>query len=161
MIGRKGESMRPENRTIIPPLLADTAAVDAYLHGYPDVFAAASQPAVDLAAWQALGADAGEPAHATAQRLGLPLVRLDGVDVAPEAIELVPSQLARRLRAVPLRVAGGLVAVAMEDPGLPDAQVLLNFLSRERVVPLVASPLQIREAIARHYDQVEDQAMAR
>ena len=54
-----------------------------------------------------------------------------------------------------------MVAVGMEELGGPDAQRLLDFLSRERVLPMVASPLQMREAIARHYDQVEDSAMVR
>jgi type IV pilus assembly protein PilB len=152
--------MNLERRTT-PILVADAAALDAYLDAYPDVFALRGPARVDLAAWHALGEDAGEPAWDTAHRLGLPLVRLDAIEAAPDALALVPPALVRRLRAVPLRVCRGMVAVAMEDPGAPDAQRLLDFLSRERVLPLVASPMQIRAAIARHYDQVEDQAMAR
>ncbi len=153
--------MNRDIHTIEPPLLADAAALDAYLGTYPNVYAEQGYPAISLESWQAFGEDAGEQAYATARRLGLPLVRLDHISAESDALGLIPPDLARRLRAVPLRVGKGLVAVAMEDPGGPDAQRLLDFLSRERVLPLVASTLQIREAIARHYDQVEDRAMAR
>jgi type IV pilus assembly protein PilB len=153
--------MTRDIHAIEPPLLADAAALDAYLGTYPNIYNESAYPAISLAAWQAFGEDAGEPSYATAQRLGLPLVRLDHIAANADALGLIPPDLARRLRAVPLRVFKGMVAVAMEDPGGPDAQRLLEFLSRERVLPLVASAMQIREAIARHYDQVEDRAMAR
>ena len=153
--------MNRDIHSINPPLLADGAALDAYLRNYPDVYSAQGCQAIDLPTWHSLGEDAGETPYLTARRLGLPLVRLDLIGSESGALELIPPDLARRLRAVPLRVAKGMVAVAMEDPGGPDAQRLLDFLSRERVLPLVASPVQIREAIARHYDQVEDRAMAR
>ena len=153
--------MNRDIHAIEPPLLADAAALDAYLGTYPNLYAERNYPAISLDSWLALGEGAGEPAYATARRLGLPLVRLEHISAESDALALVPPDLARRLRAIPLRVCNGMVAVAMEDPGGPDAQRLLDFLSRERVLPLVASPLQIREAIARHYDQVEDHAMAR
>lgn len=153
--------MTRDIHSIEPPLLADAAALNAYLCSYPNVYAEQGYPAISLDAWRALGDDAGEPAYATAKRLGLPLVRLDHISAETAALGLIPPELARRLRAVPLRLYKGMAAVAMEEPGGPDAQRLLDFLSRERVLPLVASPLQIREAIARHYDAVEDQAMAR
>ena len=146
--------------TIKPPLLADAVALDDYLRNFPNVYAERGYPAIDQKAWLALGEDAGEPTYAIAQSLGLPLVRLERISAQSDALALIPPDLARRLRAVPLRLHKGLLAVAMEDPSGPDAQRLLDFLSRERVLPLVASPIQIREAIARHYDQVEDRAMA-
>ncbi|MBX3696938.1 MAG: type II/IV secretion system protein [Dokdonella sp.] len=146
--------------TIKPPLLADAVALDDYLRNFPNVYAERGYPAIDQKTWLALGEDAGEPTYAIAQSLGLPLVRLERISAQSDALALIPPDLARRLRAVPLRLHKGLLAVAMEDPSGPDAQRLLDFLSRERVLPLVASPIQIREAIARHYDQVEDRAMA-
>lgn len=152
--------MNVETWMIAPPLLPDDAALDAYLKRYPDPNAANDCPEISLEKWQTLGEDAGEPTWKTAQRLGLPLVRLDRIAAESDALRLIPPELARRLRAVPLRVTKGMVAVAMEDPGTPDTQRLLDFLSRERVLPLVASPAQIREAIARYYDQVEDRAIA-
>ncbi len=114
-----------------PSLLSDGAGLDAYLESYPNVFTKQDCcPPINLETWRALGEDAGEPAFATAQRLGLPLMRLDQITAEADALALVPPELARRLRAVPLRVAKGMVAVAMEEPGGPDAQRLLDFLSR-------------------------------
>ncbi len=147
--------------TTTPSLVSDLTILDAYLKAYPNIHDGCGCPTIDLETWQAFGEDAGEPAYETARRLGLPLIRLDDIPADSDALKLIPPDQARRLRAVPLRIAKGLVAVAMEDPGSPDVQRLLDFLSRERVLPLVASPLQIREAIARYYDLVEDRAMAR
>ena len=153
--------MNLETWMVAPALLSDDVALDAYLESYPDPCAAHSCPTINLEAWQGLGEDAGEPAWRAARSLGLPLVRLDRIGAESDALRLIPPDLARRLRAVPLRVSKGMIAVAMEDPGTPDTQRLLDFLSRERVLPLVASPAQIRDAIARYYDQVEDRAIAR
>lgn len=147
--------------SIAPVLLSSDAALDMYLGSYPNAGAIEVCPRVGLADWQVAGDDAGEPAWEAAERLGLPLVRLDRITAESDALRLMSPGLARRLRAVPLRVSKGMVAVAMEDPGASDAQGLLDFVSRERVVPLVASPPHIREAIARYYDQVEDHDMAR
>ncbi|GAB2668602.1 GspE/PulE family protein [Arenimonas aestuarii] len=111
--------------------------------------------------WLALGDDTTEAHFHKARALGVPLVRLD--DLAPDqaATSLIRPEVARSLRAVPLLVRGGNVAVAMEDPGNNEALSTLDFLSRQRVRALLATPREIREAIARHYDRVEDQDIAR
>src|SRR5690606_25692416 len=105
--------------------------------------------------------DCTEAQFRQAKALGVPLVRL--ADLTPDgpAIALVRPEVARRLRVVPLLVSGGSVAVAMEDPGNDDALSTLDFLCRQRVQALLATPREIREAIARHYDQVEDRDVAR
>ena len=79
----------------------------------------------------------------------------------PEANALIRPEVARRLRAVPLRVHQGMVAVAMEDPGNGDTLATLDFLCRQRVMAMVATPRDIRDAIAEHYDRVEDHDVAK
>jgi type IV pilus assembly protein PilB len=91
----------------------------------------------------------------------LPLVRLAGLKPDPAAVALITPQLARQLRVLPLRMHNGIVAVAMEDPGESNVQAMLDFLSRDRIIPLVATARDIREGIARHYDQLEDQSVVR
>lgn len=145
------------------PLLIDSpAALDRYLAAYPPNFARlAESDGTTLDAWLALGDDASESSYQVARRFGVPLVRLAGLAPSHEALAVLSPTLARQLRAVPLRIHNGMVAVAMEDPGAANAQATLDFLSPERIIALVASPHDIREAIARLYDQVEDRDVVR
>ncbi|WP_052108280.1 GspE/PulE family protein [Aerolutibacter daejeonensis] len=141
------------------PLLIDSAAaLDQYLATYPrSAFARLrGSSGTPLEGWLALGDDASEASYREACRFGVPLVRLAGLEPAQDALAQISPAIARQLRAVPLRTHNGMVAVAMEDPGAANAQATLDFLSPERIIALVASPRDIREAIARLYDQVED-----
>jgi type IV pilus assembly protein PilB len=144
------------------PLLIDTAAaLERYLADYPrSSFARLrGSSGTSLEDWLALGDDASEASYRAARRFGVPLVRLAALEPSTEALVQLSPTLARQLRAIPLRTRNGMVAVALEDPGAANALATLDFLSPERIVTLVASPRDIREAIARLYDQVEDRDM--
>ncbi|GAB6196218.1 GspE/PulE/PilB domain-containing protein [Lysobacter xanthus] len=138
---------------LAPPALIDSiAGLERHL-AHPEagpVAGAGVHPALGLDDWLGLGLDATRAAYERAQRLGLPLVRLDSLPSEPEALALLDPQLARTLRAFPVCIRHGAAAVAMEDPAAPQAQNVLGFLSRHRVTPVVASAHDIREAIARH-----------
>ncbi|HWS79184.1 MAG TPA: hypothetical protein VN205_12510, partial [Thermomonas sp.] len=153
----------PARAAAMPTLLADDAALDRYLAGFHgDAYAMHRQHAgIDLPAWLASGEDACERCYLHAQRLGVPLVRLPEVAADPAAAALLPPEQARRLRVVPLRAAHGLLAVAMEDPSDNEALSAIEFVSSDRVLPLMATARGIRDAIARSYDQVEDRETAR
>ena len=96
-----------------------------------------------------------------AQRLGLPLLASPDFVCEPEALAEITPEAARRLRAVPLLVDKGRIAMALEAPDDTEALAQLNFLSKHRVMPVVASARLVREAIARNYDRGEDLAIAR
>ena len=155
-------AVEPVQRTA-PALLDCDAALDRYLRDYPRIRFDASdgERGIDLAAWTSLGDDAIQSAWEEARRLGLPLVRLSALKPDPAAIALLTPETARQLRAVPLRAHGGMVAIALEHPGTRQVQDTLEFLSRDRVIPVVASPRDVRDGIARYYDQVEDRNVAR
>jgi type IV pilus assembly protein PilB len=112
-------------------------------------------------AWLAAAQEADEPSFELAQRLAYPLACLEKITIPEAVLSLVPSDLARRLRALPLAVRDGRIAVALEDPSDRDAIQTLEFLLPQRVEPLVASQRGMRDAIARSYDRAEDEAMAR
>jgi len=155
--------MSSSHRARTEPVLIDSdSALDRYLQTYPQVAFAANNgdTGIDLATWQAQGDDAVERSYRVANALGLPLARLARLKPDPHAIALLSPEMARQLRAVPLRAHGGMVAVAMEDPGTRDAQGMLDFLSRDRVIPVVSTPRDIRDGIARYYDRVEDRNVA-
>lgn len=141
-----------------PLLIADDAALDRYLDHVQR--RAITDPGhadgIELDAWLASGEDAGERDYRQAQRLGLPLVRLPAVSADPAVAALLSPELVRRLRIVPLRSRHGLLVAAMEDPTHGAALSALEFVTTDRVLPLVATARGLREAIARYYDEVED-----
>ena len=144
------------------PLITDTASLVDHLkaHSNGGNGGKAGTAAATLEHWLSLGDDATETQYQRARALGLPLVRIADIPPTPEANTLIRPEMARRLRAVPLRVQDGMVAVAVEDPGNGDTLATLDFLCRQRVLAMVATPREIRDAIAEHYDRVEDRDIA-
>ena len=151
----------PPDALPLPALVDSMKGVEACLAS-PDVPSAGPgvHPAVSLDDWLGLGHDATHEAHRRARELGLPLLRLADVVPEPLALALLPPHLARTLRAVPLCIRDGAVAVAVEDGASIAVHNTFGFLSHLRVVPLIASGQDIRDAIAHHYDAVEDRQVA-
>ena len=93
-------------------------------------------------------------------QLNVPLVELQRDRVNPQALPYVPEEYARRHTLVPLDVTPDYLVVVMADPG--DIQVIedLKARSRKLIVPAVATPDDIREAINLNYrvsTQIEEQ----
>ncbi len=142
-------------------VLRTMAAIRAYLDSYP----IAPAESADISwltepEWLAEGDDADEDRFHLAVRLGYPAARLRSYDERGAADAITP-ELARRLRAIPLQNGKGLVAVALEDCENPEALQQLNFLMRDRVLPMIATPRTIRECIGHFYDHDQDLAVAR
>ncbi|MCC6560639.1 MAG: Flp pilus assembly complex ATPase component TadA, partial [Xanthomonadales bacterium] len=142
-------------------VLRTMAAIRAYLDSYP----IAPAESADISwltepEWLAEGDDADEDRFHLAVRLSYPAVRLRAYDERGASDSVTP-ELARRMRAVPLQNSKGLVAVALEDCENPEALQQLNFLLRDRVLPMIATPRTIRECIGHFYDHDQDLAVAR
>ncbi len=105
--------------------------------------------------------DADPRAFQFAISMNLPLVEISGINPDPATLGLLTAQDVRRLRAIPLFIHQGRIAVAMENPDNEDNLTTINFLLNERVMPLVASSRDTREAIARLYDRQEDLLVSR
>jgi hypothetical protein len=83
---------------------------------------------------------------------GVPTVSLDDLRGIPEeVIALLPDKLARRCRAVPFRVVGTRLDVAMLEPRNLALQDEIAFASGKRVMVHVAHELRIMEALERFY----------
>jgi type IV pilus assembly protein PilB len=150
-----------------PTLIDSDSGLERYLRSYPRAAYGAGADStgttsgtIDAEGWRALGDDTTDESYRIAATLGLPLVRLSALRADAEAIALLTPEVARQLRAVPLRIRNGMIAMAMEDPSVGNVQSILDFISRERVIPLVAAARDIRAGIARYYDQVEDRHIA-
>jgi type IV pilus assembly protein PilB len=116
---------------------------------------------ISWAEWLAEDPDADPKAFQLAVSLNVPLVQMADLSPEPKALGLLPAQDVRRLRALPLLVNQGRVVIAMEKPDNEDALTTLNFLFNERVMPVVVTSRDMREAIARLYDRQEDLLVSR
>jgi hypothetical protein len=88
------------------------------------------------------------------EQLGVPAVELDDLRGIPdEVLSLISDKLARRLRAVPFRVEGGRLDLALMDPRNLAAQDEIAFASGKRVKVYVAAEIRILEAMEKYYGE--------
>src|ERR1700709_665354 len=89
-----------------------------------------------------------------AEQLGVPAATADDLYGVPEeVIGLIPEKLARRCRAIPFRVEGGRLDLALMDPRNLSAQDEIAFASGKRVKVFVAEEVRILEARERYYGE--------
>ncbi|MBV9126214.1 MAG: TIGR02996 domain-containing protein [Planctomycetes bacterium] len=92
------------------------------------------------------------PCPATVRRLE---VDLDGFEVSPAILELVPVSLARENIVLPVGIRGRLLVLAVPDPPNSDFVAKMQFILDRYLAFAVASREQILNAIERHYDQMD------
>jgi Type II secretion system (T2SS), protein E, N-terminal domain len=86
------------------------------------------------------------------EQLGVPSATIDDLRKIPEEVlALVPDKLARRCRAVPFRLEGSRLDLAMIDARNLSCQDEIAFATGKRVKVHVAHELRILEALERHY----------
>ena len=91
---------------------------------------------------------------ALAEHLGVPAANLDDLRGIPEEIlGLVPDKLARRCRAVPFRLEGSRLDLAMMDGRNLACQDEIAFATGKRVKVHVAHELRILEALEKYYKE--------
>lgn len=81
--------------------------------------------------------DPGRIAVAAAREFGVPALDLDAVDVGPSAISLIPKELLKKHRVLPLMRRGGRIYVAIADPTNLAALDDIEFQTSLRVEPVV------------------------
>jgi len=114
------------------------------------------EPKIGLSDWLKLSDDFSETEFQTSLRFGIPIIRLSKFNPDSQAIALLDASAARKYRALPVLIEGNECIVAMERPNDKSALESLGFLCQPKVVPVLASGKEIRDAIARYYDRVED-----
>lgn len=89
-----------------------------------------------------------------AEQLGVSAAVVDDLrNIPEEVLALIPDKLARRCRALPFRLEGGRLDVAMMDPRNLSAQDEIAFASGKRVKVYVAHELRLMEALERYYNE--------
>ena len=99
-------------------------------------------------------------ATAVSLQLRVPLIDLKSHRVHPEALRLVPEQLARKHNVLPLDIIGGSLTMVMGNTMDVRAIDDISAVSKMRVEPMMGFPDEIRTAIDRNYSaktNIEDE----
>ncbi|NLE67225.1 MAG: Flp pilus assembly complex ATPase component TadA [Lentisphaerae bacterium] len=90
-----------------------------------------------------------------AMQLGMDVVVLADVEIAPEIIALVPADIARRYKVMPVVSDENTLKVAMSDPFDIETLDSLRYVLKRNVEGMVAAPDEIAIAIDHYYGREE------
>jgi len=76
--------------------------------------------------------------------------------VPPDVLELVPADIARRYKVVPVMMSGGTLIVALSDPTDLDALDSLRYVLKMDIDGVIAPRSQITEVLNKNYGTVEE-----
>jgi type II secretory ATPase GspE/PulE/Tfp pilus assembly ATPase PilB-like protein len=90
--------------------------------------------------------------YALAMKLGFPIVDLENFEIDYEAVKLVPEELVRKYRILPLSIFGETLVLAVENP-MASAEALdtVGFHTRKRVEAAIAPQAEIERVIDLFY----------
>lgn len=103
--------------------------------------------------------DAGQINAALAMKFGIPCISLDGLEIAPRVLAMIPEELVVRHHVLPLARFDGVLVVAMDNPFDTDIAEMLRFNGIDPIVPVQAPSGQIALAHARYYSGVDEEAV--
>jgi len=86
------------------------------------------------------------------QHFGVPAVNLDELELEQEIVSLVPEELAKKYKAIPINRTGKTLVVAMADPTNIEAIDEIKFLTEYNVEVVVATEIQIKNALDKYHD---------
>ena len=81
-----------------------------------------------------------------AQAMGMAFVDLDRIRPDPETVSLIPADLARELRALPVKRDGQTLWVGLDGPGL-DSLKKIKDATGLRVIPVLCAPDALDDAL--------------
>jgi len=76
--------------------------------------------------------------------------------ITPEAIALIPAEIARKAQVLPLYVLEGVLTVATPDPTDAAMRKRLEGIAGMKISPLFSLPMEIHDAIEVHYSSDKD-----
>jgi general secretion pathway protein E/type IV pilus assembly protein PilB len=110
----------------------------------------ADRPVVDVLVQSGI-AQKADILKALANQFGMEFVSLAGVDIDQEVIDLVPGEVARRYKIMPIYRTESAITVALGDPLDVETLDSLRYVLRSGVEPAVAAPEEIEAAIEKYY----------
>jgi len=134
--------------------LERTGRPAGFAHGELDLLTASAK-ARNVALWHVLTVERRLPedvvASALSESLGFSRIRLDAVQVQPEALKLLPPPVARKYVCLPLELTDRKLVLAMANPQDIHAIDAVQSVTDRRVHPVVATRREILKGIDRHY----------
>jgi type IV pilus assembly protein PilB len=92
------------------------------------------------------------------RQYGVPAINLGEFEIEPEVIALVPRDVARKHRLIPMSRSGNSLIVATADPSQVAALDDLHFLTNLNIEVVVASDASISEALTRYFEPKDELA---
>ena len=92
------------------------------------------------------------------RQYGVPAINLGEFEIEPEIIALVPRDVARKHRLIPISRSGNSLIVATADPSQVAALDDLHFLTNLNIEVVVASDASISEALTRYFEPKDELA---
>jgi len=90
-----------------------------------------------------------------AERQGIPQIRLDSYDFPQQILTILPEDICRQLRLIPLAVENNKLRIAMVDPSDLKASDIVRFKAGMEVESLMATEKDVLESIERVYRKRE------
>jgi type IV pilus assembly protein PilB len=97
-------------------------------------------------------------AFVLAKQLNIPWLSLHECRISRDAVRVVDAKLAKQLSLMPVAKGDGELTVATIDPTDLVTLDTLGFAAGVRIEPVIATSSDIRWAIARYYDRIEEPA---
>jgi type IV pilus assembly protein PilB len=100
--------------------------------------------------------DKSKRSEVLASRLGIPVVRINEMSVAPDVVRSIPAEIIIRYQLFPLGIVDKRLIVAISDPANTDAIHTLNFVSGYHVDVVIAPTADILRLIERYVLAAEE-----
>jgi type IV pilus assembly protein PilB len=91
-----------------------------------------------------------------ANQMGTEVVDLSSREFTPEILSAIPADAARMYKCIPVAVTPSCVHVAMSDPLDPTTVDQLTYVVRKEILPVVADPGAIENAINKYYGEAQN-----
>jgi type IV pilus assembly protein PilB len=98
--------------------------------------------------------------HVVATALGTEVVSLKDTEISPEVIKMMPAKVAQMYMAIPIKVSGGALEIAMAEPLDPARSDEVQFAVKRDVRFVVADPVEIRKCVERFYGQEDSESFS-
>ena len=94
-----------------------------------------------------------ELVNALSLQLGIPVVDLNNYEINKEVVNLLPENMIKKYRAIPINRLGNTLIVAMEDPTDINAIDDIKFYTGYNIEVAIAAPSAIKNTIDKLFDQ--------
>lgn len=88
------------------------------------------------------------------RQMDVPCISLLHIDIPKKVLRRIPARVARELRALPVRITGEALEVAMGDPFDHDAVDILQTASGMEIIPLIAPESSLDKVIDAFYPRI-------